>query len=167
MNELKKKYIMIYLKRNALLTLGIALPISLVFMVVSLIYDVYPHDIWSSFIPVVIGFLCFLGSSIFVCRFLWLIEKQEEQFNIVFNDENVKQIKGTVTFLSEDWLIHAGSCAFYRGYIKSFSSKLYYGVRGGSGYKIIVKTIDGKRYSFWTMSSSDIVRYRKWLKRSA
>ncbi len=164
MTDIKKKYINIYLKRNAILIAFLVIPVSILFLIVSLFADVLSYDIWVSFVPIIIGMFCFALSSIYIYRFLRMIQRQEDIFNVQFNDNNAQPLgKGDTTFLSDDWLIHSGSCAFYRGYIKSFSKKVYRsGV--GVGYKVTIKTTDGRKYKFWTMSSHDIDKYRKWAK---
>ena len=92
-----------------------------------------------------------------------MIKMQEDMFNITFNDKNAKSISKTSNaYLSDDWLIYAGSGAFYRDYIKSFSSKKYNSTRGGGGYRLIVNTIDGQEYEFHARASGDIKKLREW-----
>ena len=84
-------------------------------------------------------------------------------FNIKFDDNNAKPILETsIAYLSDDWLIFPGSCAFYRNYIKSFSSKKYNSTHGGGGYRLIVNTIDGEEYEFHARASGDIKKIREW-----
>lgn len=164
MDHLKKKYIMLYLKRNAILALGIALPISFLFLVVAIIYDAVPFydKIAGVLFPIICSFFGFAASSLYVFRFLWLIEKQEKLLNITFCDDGAMPLNKSITFLSKDWLIHSGSCAFHRKFIKSFSQHKHYGIRVANGYKITVNTVDGHKRCFWTMGSRDIDEYRKW-----
>lgn len=156
-----QNYIKLYLKRNFLLILFCVLPISLLFFVVSSFYDVLDYDMWLSLLPVGIGSLCFLVSSLYVLRFMSLIKKQEQALAVSFNDQGCVKL-GDLIFLSEEWLICAGSCAFHRDYVKGFSQKKYIGNRGGSGYKITVTTIDGKKYRFWSDTCSNLSKFRKW-----
>ena len=165
MQNRQNYYIRIYLKRNFFLCLGIALPIALLFFIVAIFYDVLAYDMLLSLVPFLIGGLSFLCSALYILRFTRMIKLQEELFGIQFNDVNAKPLfKGSVTYTSENWFVHSGSCAFYRKYIKSLSHKKYIGVRGGSGYKVKIKTVDGKIYGLWLISSSDINKIYEWRK---
>ena len=79
----------------------------------------------------------------------------------------LKKVGTSITFIAEDWLIHSGSCAFYREYVKSFGVKKEINRKALSPYTIIVNTIDGKKYYFKTNGSNDISLYRNWLYRKA
>ena len=163
--QMKEYYIKIYLKRNAKLIAGLTLPISVYFFVMSLMYDAVPNDFVFALIPILIGLFAFLVTCIFVIRFNNMIKMQEEMFNIKFDDSNAKLAsKISSTYLSDDWLINAGSCAFYRDYIKSFSSKKYNITRVGGGYRVIVNTIDGQKYEFHSRAGGDIKKFREWKK---
>ena len=165
MNNRIKHYIYIYLKRNACLDLAITIPLVLLFLIVSMIYDASTYDMFvcicSTFGAGIIVFLC---SALYILRFTRMIKLQEKLFDIQFNDINAKALfKGSVTYISQDWFIHSGSCAFYRSYIKSLSYKTYTG-RGGGGCKVKIKAVDGKVYKFWLMSTVDIKKLCKWRK---
>lgn len=163
MKNTVQKYIRIYLKRNAILLLCICAPISILFFIVSLFADVLPYDIWLIFLPLLLGVLIFCISTLYVFRFKRLISVQENYLHTVFNDNHAHKIAGTITYLSDDWLIIAGSCAFHRQYIRSFSVKSVRGIHG-TGHKVTVNTIDGKKCSFWSQASSDIKKMRAWRK---
>lgn len=160
---MKNYYIKIYLKRNAKLIAFMSLPISLLFFVVSILYDAIPNDYIFALMPIIVGLLAFLVTCLFIIRFNNIIKMQEEMFNITFNDKNAKSIsKTSIAYLSDDWLIFPGSCAFYREYIKSFSSRKYNSTRGVSGYRLIVNTTDGQEYEFHARGTSDIKKFREW-----
>ena len=165
MQNRQSYYIRVYLKRNFFLCLGLSLPVALLFFIVAIFYDVVAYDMLLSLVPFLIGGLGFLCSALYILRFTRMIKLQEKLFDIQFSDTNAKPFfKDSVTFTSEDWFIHSGSCAFYRKYIKSLSYKKYYGTRGGSGYKVKIKTVDGKIYGLWLMSTSDIKKIYEWRK---
>ena len=156
------KYINIYLKRNLILIALISVPISFLFFIISLFYDVLDYDVLASFFPIIIGALCFVLSIIYPYRFKRMIKYQEDMYNIEFNDNNAQPLyKNSIIFLSDDWLIISGEYAFYRGYVKSFSQKIYRR-RYGNDYKIIVNAVDGRKYKFWATASHDIDKYREW-----
>ena len=160
---MKDYYVKIYLKRNAKLIAFMAFPVSALFFVISILYDAVSNDILYALIPFIIGFFAFGYTCIFAVRFNKMIETQEKMFNIKFDDSNAKLIsKASFIYLSNDWLINAGSCAFYRDYVKSFSVKKYNSNRIGGGHRIVVNTIDGKQFEFHSRVSSDIKKFREW-----
>lgn len=164
-SNLKEKYIYMLIKRNFLAMILMVLPLFLMFLICILLSEENSiEDIMVSFKFIIIGIVGFVLSILVVIRFNRLIKYQEKMFNIKFDDRDAKKVGTSITFIAEDWLIHSGSCAFYREYVKSFGLKKVIGSRRtGSGYTIIVNTIDGKKYYFKTMGSNDIGLYRKWL----
>ncbi len=156
------KYINIYNKRNCLLSLLCAIIAFVPLFVVSLIYDVVPEDILIAFAPFVIGAICVAIASLFTIRFRKMIRRQEQLYKVQFSDRNAVHLETTL-YLSSDWLIWAGISAIYRNHIKSISSKLIIG-KGGSSNKVIIKTVDNKKYTIWCLSSSNVVKIKKWRK---
>lgn len=157
-----KKYISIYNKRNCLLSLLCASIAFIPLFIESLIYDVIPEDTLIAFIPFVIGAIYIGIASLYTIRFKKMIRQQEQLYKVQFNDDDVVHLETTL-YLSKDWLIWAGSSAIYRKHIKSISSKLIIG-KGGSSNKVIIKTVDNKKYRIWCLSSSNIMKIRKWKK---
>lgn len=156
------KYINIYNKRNCLLSLVCASIAFVPLFVVSLIYDVVPEDILIAFAPFVIGVICVAIASLFTIRFRKMIRHQEQLYKVQFSERNVVHLETTL-YLSSDWLIRAGISAIYRNHIKSISSKLIIG-KGGSSNKVIIKTVDNKKYTIWCLNSSNVVKIKKWRK---
>ena len=162
MKNTKRKYINMYLKRNIFLAALIALPISFILFIVAIFADVLSYDILGSLAPVVIGAIFVAFYQLYAFRFMRMIKHQEDMYNIEFNDNNAQPLyKNSIIFLSDDWLIISGEYAFYRGYVKSFSQKIYRS-RYGNDYKIIVNAVDGRKYKFWATASHDIDKYREW-----
>lgn len=157
------KYIYIYHKRNVRVALLCALIAFFPLFIASLFYDVTPEDTLVSFTPFIMAAVCITVASLYTIRFKKLIKAQEKTYGIEFQDTNAVQI-GKTLFLSDEWLIWAGSGAFYRKHIKTISSVRSQGRSSGSlSYKAVIKTADGKKYSFWCTASA-INKIRKWKK---
>ena len=156
------KYINIYNKRNCLLSLLCASIAFIPLFVTSLMYDVVPEDILIAFSPFAIAIICDLIDSLFTIRFRKIIRLQEQLYKVQFSDLNVVHLETTL-YLSSDWLIWAGISAIYKKHIKSISSKLIIG-KGGSSNKVIIKTVDNKKYIIWCKSSSNVIKIKKWRK---
>ncbi len=157
-----KRYIKIYHKRNVLLTLFCATIIFLPLFIVSLFYDVVLEDTMISFIPFVLAAICVAVASLYTIRFKKMIVEQEQRYHIQFQDNNVEHLETTL-YLSDDWLIWAGSCAFCKKHIKSINSVRRFG-RVGSSNQVTIKTIDDKKYTVWCSSASNIKKLREWQK---
>ena len=156
------KYIHIYTKRNCLLALFCASITFIPLFIVSLIYDVIPEDTLVAFVPFVIAAICVAIASLYTIRFKKMIQMQEQLYGVKFNDDHVVHLETTL-YLSDDWLIWAGVSAVYKYHIKSVRSKLMHG-RSGSSNKVVITTVDNKKYVIWCLSSSNINTIRKWKK---
>lgn len=156
-----EKYIKIYHKQNMQVVLLCALIAFLPLFIVSLFHYENPKDILISFFPFVLASICLAVASLYTIRFRKLIAHQERIYNIKFQDTNVVPI-GKTLYLSDQWLIWAGSGAFYKKHIKTISSVRVHGKYGFS-YKAVIKTVDDKKFSFWC-NASDVNKIRKWKK---
>ena len=154
------KYIHIYTKRNCLLALFCASIAFIPLFIVSLIYDVISEDTLVAFVPFIIAAICVAIASLCTIRFKKMIQMQEQQYGVQFNDDNVVHLETTL-YLSEKWLIWAGVSAIYKDHIKTIHSKLVHG-RSGSSNKVTIKTVDNNKYTIWCLSSSNINKIRKW-----
>ena len=154
------KYIHIYNRRNCLLALFCSSIVSIPMFITSLIYDVIQDDHFIAFAPFAIAAICVAIASLYTIRFKKMIKMQEQLYGVQFNDDNAIHL-GTTLYLSEDWLIWAGSCSIYKNHIKSISSKLITG-RSGTSNKVTITTVDNKKYVIWCLSSSNINKIRKW-----
>ena len=128
----------------------------------SLFYDVVPEDALISFVPFILAPLWVAVASLYTIRFKKLIAEQEKIYHIQFQDDNVEHLETTL-YLSDDWLIWAGSCAFYKKHIKSISSVRRLG-RAGSSNQVTINTIDGKKYTMWCLSASNVKKLKAWQK---
>ena len=163
-SNLKGEYIRMLVKRNFIATIMLVL-LLLVFLFTFMVFseDNSLEDVLVGFQFIIIGAIGFILSILVIIRFNRLIKKQEEMFNVKFDDKGAKRVRTSIVFISDDWLIDAGTGAFYREYIKSFGRKKETNRRGAGPYKVIVNTIDGKKYYLKTPQTNDIDIYRKWL----
>ena len=155
-----KKYIKIYHKRNVKLAFICAVIVFVPLFVVSLFYNVVREDIIISFVPFVLAMLCVAVASLYTIRFKKMIKEQEHIYNVEFQDTKADHLETTL-YLSDEWLIWAGSSAFYKKHIKSISSVRRFG-RVGSSNEVTIKTIDNKKYTVWCLSASNIKKIREW-----
>ncbi len=155
-----EKYIIIYLKRNIAFALICATLVFIPLFVVSLLYDYVPEDTIISFSPFILAAFSVAGASLSIIKFKKVIRKQEQLYGIQFQDINAMHIEKTL-YVSRDWLIRAGTFAFYKNHIKSITYILQNG-KGGPSYKVTIKTTENKNYMFWSKSLSSIKTIRKW-----
>ena len=155
-----KKYINIYHKRNIMFALlGATLAFTPMF-IVSLLYDYVPEDTALSFSPFVLAAFGVGAASLSTLRFKKLIRKQEQLYGIQFQDINAEHIEKTL-YVSRNWLIRAGTFAFYKKHIKSITYALHNG-QGGPSYKVTIKTVENKSYTFWSKNLANIKKIRIW-----
>ena len=155
-----KKYIIIYHKRNIMFALLFATLAFIPMFITSLLYDYVPNDTVLSFFPFVLAAFSVAVASLSIIRFKKVIRKQERLYGIQFQDTNAVHIEKTL-YVSEDWLIRAGTFAFYKKHIKSITYVLQTG-KGGPSYKVTIKTTENKKYIFWSKNLSSIKKIRKW-----
>ena len=155
-----EKYIKIYHKRNVQLVFICASIIFLPLFITSLLYDVVPGDIWIALVPFYLVPICVAVASLYTIRFRKMIAKQEQMYCIQFQDDNVEHLETTL-YLSRDWLIWAGSCAFYKQHIKSIRSVRRFG-RAGSSNQVTIQTMDNKKYTVWCLSASNVKKLIVW-----
>jgi hypothetical protein len=155
-----EKYIKIYHKRNVQLVFICASIIFLPLFITSLLYDVVPGDIWIALVPFYLAPMCVAVASLYTIRFKKLIATQEQAYHIQFQDHNVEHLETTL-YLSDDWLIWAGSCAFYKQHIKAIRSVRRFG-RAGSSNQVTIQTMDDKKYTVWCLSASNVKKLIAW-----
>ena len=96
-------------------------------------------------------------------HFRRLIRYQEKLLNVVFHDANaVPLFPGSMTYLSDDWLIFSGTAAFHRQYIKSITIRTFHTNRGND-CKIKVQTRTGRTYMRAIASYTDGRKIKQWL----
>ena len=154
------KYIKIYHKRNVVLALVCAVIVFIPWFIAALLSDAVPYDIWFSFLPFPVAAAYVAVAALTTVRFKWIIKAQEERYGVTFGDHGAIRLETTL-FLSDEWLIRAGVSAIYKDHIQSVRSSLRRG-RGGSSNRVVIKTVDGKKYVVWCQSSSGVRKIKSW-----
>lgn len=95
------KYIRIYHKRNIQLAFVCATIVFVPLFVVSLFYDVVLKDTLVSFVPYILAAMCVAIASQFTKRFRKMIHKQEQLYDVQFQDTEVVHLETTL-YLSKD-----------------------------------------------------------------
>ena len=154
------KYIQIYHKRNVLLALFCSVIVFIPLFVAALLNDAVPHDIWLSLVPFLIAAVYVAAAASTTVRFRRMIEAQEERYGVTFGDHGAIRLEMTL-FLSDEWLIRAGVSAIYKDHVQSVKSSLRRG-RSGSSNRVVIGTVDGKKYVVWCQSSSGVRKIKAW-----
>ena len=157
-----EKYIRLYMRRNMLFGLGLAILCWVPLFIASVIADVLAYDIVLSFVPFPIAFVCVLISYIPTFRFKRMIKEQEVYYHTEFTDRGVRRLENRL-YLSDDWLIAAGECALYKKYIRGMREK-YITSRSGGSHLVKITSVDDKLHSIWILSSSNIKMIRQWVR---
>ena len=123
-------------------------------------YKILSYDLIIAFVPFPIALICVLVSLLPIIRFRKMIMRQESLYDTVFSDTDANHLETTL-YLSKDWLIWAGSSAIHKKHIQSIKHKLESG-RVGSANKVIITTVDNKRYVVWCLSATNIKKIKLW-----
>ena len=166
MNKAIKKYIRLYAKHMLLLMCVITIPLFLLFFIVSFFADAQPYDLQFSFVILGAGGIVFIATLYPIKRFCAMIKHQEKQFGVVFSDKDSRKIGENVEYLTDEWLINAGTIALYWKNIKGISSKVAR-TNGRAGmqkaYSMKITTMDDSVYIFNTTSEHVESLIRIWL----
>ena len=156
-----QRYIAIYLKQQVKLSFLCAIIAFIPTFGFSLFYDVIPNDTLLSFYPFVLALLYMGIAPLPIIRFRRLIRTQEQYYHVAFTTTNDVCL-GKTLYLSDEWLIWAGSAAFYKKHIKTIDSHKDQ-PRTPRSYKTIVRTKDGKNYSFWC-TATEVKTIKRWMR---
>ena len=162
---LARHYSILHLKFYGTLCFLIGTIMFIPLFITSLIYDVVENDVFFAVVvsygPCFIGFLLLSGWNV---RFYHMIRRQEQMFGIQFTDTNAKPLwRESLSFLSDEWFIHAGSAAFYKDYIQRVAWVRQI-PEGRGGYYLIVETTDNRSYQLFIRSRSGCEKVKKWWK---
>lgn len=156
----------------ALLIFGIAVPISLLIMLIGMIAAVLP-------VPEILvvglcgcgaGFLIFASTLFQTFRFVRMIRRQESLFACNFSSEHFTSTAPKATrlhqeyFFSGSWYMCEGCWAFHRRYITKITQKSRRLRHGWVQYISHVKTKDGKTWNLYMKSASDQKAFYAWWK---
>jgi len=151
-------YIFIYLKRNILLALVCAIPLSGI-IIDYFINGAYKNNIFVHFTYFIIIALGQLYGLLLIIPFKKMIKRQEILYDAKFSDSGEKLIEWPTLYLNDDWLICACTCALYKKYIKKITHK-----RVRRSYRVVIKTNDNKQYVIWCGTTTVVNKIKKWLK---
>ena len=152
-----RKYIGIYMRNNLQTGVLCALLCFVVFFTVSMLYDIFKYDVVFSFIPFMIALIMVAATYLKTFRFRTMISTQEKRYKVRFSEENAEFLCSGV-YLSENWLIFAGLCAFYKKNIRSVSS-----VKKSGMPLMSIKTTDGGRYKLRVVTKDEVGAVNEWL----
>ena len=165
--NIKKKYVLKYIKRNTYFAIGL---ITLIFLCLFFTILIVEHSISKDYWKLIIMFTCGLSiyiiipyfiSFIYIVRFYKTIKNQEKEYNTFFNNSNeIVLSKWCLNSLTDEWFIQAGSLAIYYKNIKTLNIKIISGKN--TRYKIIFKTKDGKKYKVGIEKSTHYTKIRQW-----
>jgi len=160
-----KKYTIYYIKTLFLWSFALSSILFICFFLALLLCEtaVYPPATAFNVYFLVVPFLLFGALS--GLRFQRTIKHQEQFLNISFNDSNASPLyKGSIVFLSDDWLIVAGRTAFCKDYIKRISI-VTEKMNMDNDYRIKVLTAEDCFRYFYIDSSSSARKIVAWYKR--
>ena len=159
------KYIKIFIKRNCLSSLLYGAIVFLPLFAEALDGKSTLRDTAFAFlIAFAICIIYVAIASLPAIRFKRMIRRQERLYKIQFNDYyGAVNLEKTV-YLSHSWIIYAGKIAVYKKHIQAISSK-FINARGPSFYKVIIKTVDNKKYTLKCYEQSNLIKIHKWNKK--
>lgn len=161
-----KQYAHQYLTEILKLVLFLTVPISALFLVVALIYDVLKYDWICSFLPILFGLVVFVFCYIKTRHFAAMIRWQEDLLNVVFQSEPLTQLyPKTLFYQSDDWFIRAGCWGFHRDYIEKTSIHVRNEKSPARSYAIDIYTVDHQKIVIHDMQSGEINKFKLWLQK--
>ena len=121
-----KKYNSIYAKNTFLMCFVISLFAAVPLLIVSLFFDAVENDILYSLYCLLAGMAVWLVLLLRIPLAYVALRRQEKLLNIRFDGEGVKPLYPSATamstnsliYMSDEWLIFAGTGAFCRDYIE-------------------------------------------------
>ncbi len=110
-------------------------------------------------IGALVGFLILMLPSL---RFVWMIRRQEKM-GLSFQTDPLRQFESSMTrtYLTDDWLIHAGYVALHRSRITAIQHETDHS-RFGFSHRIFVLDADGHIYRWHLSKASNHTVLRWW-----
>lgn len=155
------KYVRLYMKRNSLLALFCATICFIPFFACAILYDVLWYDIFISFVPYVLAGIIILISYFLTFRFRKEIKRQEEKFNVRFSDTGKTKLDSTI-FISDEWLIFAGTHAWYKPNIKSITDKILNAASSKERTRFTIVTIGEEKTNVVVYSPLVVEKINSW-----
>jgi len=158
-----KYYSSLYMKEQFFLVSIITLPISVIFFVVSLYFDVISYDIFVSFTPILFGALVLFFAYLKTNRFKNMIFLQEKVLNVSFDNEKLYPIyPKTLFYFSNSWFIKSGCWAFHKSYLNSIKVLLVNEKNPSMHYIVKLYTVEGYVITDHSMHSGEIKKMKAW-----
>lgn len=158
-----KKYIIHFLEISSAWIFGIATALFVLFFSVLLLNHNALYSPACALWVYAVAALCWILNTSSVFTFRKMVHQQAQLLNITLFDTNtVPLYKGSLIFLSDDWLIIAGRFAFCKQYIKHISI-IPKKINIGNDYWIKVQTSDAKAYSFHVDSYTNAKKIVAWI----
>lgn len=152
-----------YFRKNLILVLILALPISFLLFVVGLIADVLPYDLLFSLVPLLPGILYLWFIHRKTRAFRKLILRQEYLLGVCFRDSAfVPLYPKTLLYRSDAWFVKAGCWAFHRDHLRAIHVRAVDQKSRASHYVVIFETADGKTWTEKNLHSGDIQKLKAW-----
>ena len=161
-----KKYDLLFIQKTFGLSIIIFLPIMLLLILFSLVYDVLANDLLISvLLPLgsVLAVLCYAFFRIIIER--TILKRQMLAYRVVFCDHNVRQLAArSLIFLCDEWIIWSGRMVLHKDYILSISIKPENKYNSMGGYYRLCKCRDHKQYRIFVPSTTEAKEIKRWHK---
>ena len=159
-------YTSLYMKEQAFLVLIITAPISMLFLVVSLFYNVLEHDVLISFVPQLIGIGYLSVAYLRTIHFRSMILCQEKSLRISFGTEDLTPLYPKTLFYSSDsWFIKSGCWAFHKSYLTEIKVRVVDEKTISSHYAAEFHTIEGSMITDRHLLSGEVRKLKEWYNR--
>lgn len=161
MNKVKLKYCFKCFLFWLLLLLCVTAPVIFLFLIVDKING---RPLGTDILVLLYGvlLLAFVFSTICIIKFLIDVKKQEEKYNVVFNDNNKKKVLG-LTYISDDWLIDASALTVvYRKSIVHITPS--WEIARGSRFFVANISTDIKKYKVTIRTETNLEKIENWAK---
>ena len=166
-----KKYNLIYAKNTFLMCFFISLFAAVPFFAVSFFFDAVENDILYSLYYLLAGAAVWLLLLLRIPFVHMILRRQEKMLGIKFDDKDVKPLypksANSLIYVSDEWLIFAGTGAFGRAYIEKLTVRSKKRKNRTDYYHLcIIIGKDQKKYYKLLDSASTAKKIREWYRKN-
>ncbi len=166
-----KKYNLIYAKHTFLMCFVISLIAAIPLFIVSLFYDEVENDILYSLYCLLAGAAVWLLLLLRIPFAHMILRRQEKLLGKKFDDKDVKPLypksANSLIYVSDEWLIFAGTGAFGREYIEKLTVRSKKRKNRTDYYHLcIIIGKDKKKYYKLLDSASTAKKIREWYRKN-
>ena len=170
-----KKYNFIYAKNTFLMCFFISLFAAVPFFAVSFFFDAVENDILYSLYWLLAGVAVWLVLLLRIPFAYMILRRQEKMLDIKFDGRGVKPLYPSATamstnsliYMSDEWLIFAGTGVFCRDYIEKFTVRSKKRKNHVDYYHLcIIIGKDKKKYFKLLDSASTAKKIREWYRKN-